>query len=94
MSTGNSTETIQDHTSALKLWRAVINQSVIDSASQKGADRAGVIRWIASDDFDIVCGLAGLNEHTIKRILVSILHEHPARAQYLCKKFIKQIEEL
>ena len=94
MSTGTSIETTQDHTSALKLWRAVISQALIDAASEKKHFKIPVAKWLLTDDFEIVCGLARLNEHTIRRITAEILREHPIRAQILCKRLIDEIEEL
>jgi len=93
MSTGTSTETIQDHTSALKLWRAVLIQAVLDSSSPKRHDRLPVAQWAVSDDFETVCGLARISHYTIRKCLAEILNEQGSiRAEVIGKKMIAELE--
>jgi len=47
-----------------------------------------------SDDFETVCDFAQLKPATIKKILASILSEHPVRAQFILKKLVSEIETL
>tara|TARA_E500000318_G_C3388734_1_gene145079 strand:+ start:37 stop:324 length:288 start_codon:yes stop_codon:yes gene_type:complete len=95
MSTGISTETIQDHSSSLKLWRAVLTQAVIDSYSAKRHYRLPVARWAVSDDFEIVCGMANMSHHTIRKCLAEVLGEQGSiRAEVIGKKIIAELEEI
>jgi len=94
ISFGTSTETTQDHTSALKLWRAVIAQAMVDASSGHKHDRLPVTRWLLHDDFEVVCGLAQLEPQPIRKILAELLHEHPIRAQVMSKVLVQQIESL
>jgi len=93
MSTGTSTEIDQDHTSALKLWRAVISQAVLDSISEKKFLRLSVTRWLFNPDFETVCELAGLSPVVIKRCLAEILKENGSiRGEVLGREMIARIE--
>jgi hypothetical protein len=95
MSTGTSTETIQDHTSSLKLWRAVLIQAVIDSFSPKRHYRLPVARWAVSDDFETVCGMANMSHHTIRKCLAEVLSgQGSIRAEVIGKKMIAELEEI
>lgn len=41
-----------------KLWRAVLGQAVRDICSDDERTRREVLRWTATDDFDVVCEAA------------------------------------
>lgn len=94
-STGTSTEQIQDHSSALKLWRAVLIQAVRDASSPYSYDRVPVARWMMADDFDTVCGMAQLKTPVMSKILGHIIAEpDKIRAQVLGKILVQKIEQL
>lgn len=94
MSIGTSTEKDHDHSSALKLWKAVITQAVVDSYSDKRHDRLPVSRWLVNDDFETVCGLAQVEPYPIKKCLAEILKENGSiRAFVLGRKMIAELEQ-
>lgn len=55
------------------LWCAVVGQTVIDAASTDREIRQEVVDWLESEDFPTVCGMAGLQPHQIRKVIVGIL---------------------
>jgi hypothetical protein len=95
MFTGISIEIDHEQKSALRLWRAVINQAVADSFSEKRHDRVGVSRWLLSKDFETVCDFASFDPRVIKRCIAEILMENGSvRAEVLGKRMITELEEV
>ena len=72
----------------------MISQALYDAASEKRYNRVPVARWLLTEDFEIVCGMASLHPITIKKVFAQVLNETPIRAQVLCKKLVEQIEQL
>lgn len=58
-----------------QLWISVVMQAVIDAASTHAKLKRDVVNWIGSDDFEIVCDMAGMSpvqvRHTINAILAA-----------------------
>lgn len=58
-----------------RLWISVVMQAVIDAASTHKRVKREVISWLGSEDFEIVCGMAGMSPtrtaHTIHAILAA-----------------------
>lgn len=57
------------------LWCSVIGQTVIDAASTDREIRTEVREWLESEDFPVVCGMAGMRKEHIRMVLVEILAE-------------------
>lgn len=72
----------------------MISQALIDASSEKRHNRVPVARWLLTEDFEIVCGMANLHHYTIKKLFAQVLNETPVRAQVICKKLVDEIEQL
>jgi len=72
----------------------VIALAILDASSEKRHFRVPVARWLLTDDFDTVCGLASLNPNTIRKIVSEIMSENPIRAQFMSKQLVEEIESL
>jgi len=56
-----------------KLWISVVMQAAIDAASTNPATRKEVFNWMRSEDFDIVCGMAGMSKTQVRYDMEAIL---------------------
>lgn len=58
-----------------RLWISVVLQAAIDAASSHAEIRRDVVLWLACEDFEEVCGMAGMSpvqiSHEINAILAS-----------------------
>lgn len=58
-----------------RLWISVVMQAAIDAASTHNRIRKEVVEWLGSDDFEVVCGAAGMSpvqvSHDINAILAA-----------------------
>jgi hypothetical protein len=57
------------------LWLHVMAQAVIDATSRDRAIRKEVSDWIAHEDFEIVCGMAGLDPAHIRHAISALLKD-------------------
>ena len=64
------------------LWCAVVGQTVIDAASTDAEIRQEVVDWLESEDFPLVCGMAGLWPHQIRGVIVGILENPDKKAAF------------
>lgn len=55
------------------LWLHVIAQSLIDAASKDKAIKKEVKSWLLTEDFEIVCGMAGMQESWVRSEINAIL---------------------
>lgn len=55
------------------LWIHVLAQSLIDASLNNVEIKSEVAEWAESEDFDIVCGMAGVSPTYVKRELDKIL---------------------
>lgn len=63
------------------LWLHVIAQALIDASSRNREIKTGVRTWRNSEDFEIVCGMAGVSPVYIRYALDAILRDkNPKRA--------------
>ncbi len=70
------------------LFLHVVAQSVIDAASKNKAIKREVALWIDHEDFEIVCGAAGVDPIIIKSLIIKILRDrNRKRAFHLAMKF-------
>jgi hypothetical protein len=58
-----------------RLWISVVMQAAIDAASTHTRIKRDVIIWMRSDDFEVVCDMAGMSPIEVKKHLISILAE-------------------
>lgn len=56
-----------------RLWISVVMQSAIDAASTNKKVKREVIQWLSSEDFDVVCGMAGMSPLQVRHDLNAIL---------------------
>ena len=56
-----------------RLWISVVMQSAVDAASTNPEIKLEVMNWMASDDFDLVCDMAGMSNLQIRHDLNAIL---------------------
>jgi len=57
------------------LWLHVVAQAVIDAASRDRAIRREVSDWIRHEDFEIVCGMAGIEPAYIGQLISALLRD-------------------
>lgn len=63
------------------LWLHVTAQALIDASSRNREIKRGVIDWYNSEDFEIVCGMAGISHTYVSHALNAILRDkNPKRA--------------
>lgn len=55
------------------LWLHVIAQSLIDAASKDKAIKREVKQWLLTEDFEVVCGMAGMREEWVRHAINAIL---------------------
>jgi hypothetical protein len=56
-----------------RLWISVVMQSAIDAASTNKKVKREVFQWLSSDDFEIVCGMAGMSPVQVSHDISAIL---------------------
>lgn len=61
-----------EQSSAYRLWRGVIGQSVRDIYEGDEKARAEVFGWMVSPDFDVVCDLANVHAEDMKDQMVAL----------------------
>ena len=57
------------------LWSHVVAQAVIDAASKDKQIKQEVIDWSQSEDFDIVCGMAGMQAAHVLSTIQAVARE-------------------
>lgn len=62
-----------------RLWISVVMQAAIDAASTNGRVKRGVIKWLAHDDFELVCDMAGMSPRYVSHAINEVL---AAESQY------------
>lgn len=55
------------------LWIHVVCQALIDASLNNKEIKGGVAEWSGSEDFEIVCGMAGISPSYVKRQIDKIL---------------------
>lgn len=54
------------------LWLHVIAQLLIDVTSKRKDIKGEVIEWMSSEDFEVVCGMAGLDPVYMHRLFTTL----------------------
>lgn len=63
------------------LWLHVIAQALIDASSRDREIKLDTIAWHNSEDFEVVCGMAGISAEYVSYALDAILRDkNPKRA--------------
>lgn len=57
------------------LWLHVTAQAMIDAASKDRRIKREVKHWLESEDFEIVCGMAGMQESWVRNAINAILRD-------------------
>lgn len=57
------------------LWLHVTAQAVIDATSRDRAIRREVADWIDDEDFEVVCGMAGLDPAHMRHAISALLRD-------------------
>jgi len=65
-----------------QLWISVVMQAAIDAASTHPEIRKEVIDWMGSDDFDIVCDMAGMSPIFVRESLNMVLCSETQRESF------------
>lgn len=64
------------------LWLHVIAQAMIDAASKDRAIKREVRQWLQLEDFEIVCGMAGMQESWVRHAINAILRDKNQRRAF------------
>lgn len=56
-----------------RLWISVVMQAAVDAASTHKKIKRDVITWLSSDDFEIVCDMAGMSPLQVRHDVNAIL---------------------
>lgn len=80
-----------------RLWISVVMQSAIDAASTHKRIKREVIQWLNSEDFEVVCGMAGMSpvqvSHDINAILAADTQQEAFRKamnfRFLVRSYIE-----
>ena len=57
------------------LFLHVVAQAVIDATSRDKSIRKEVVDWLEDDDFEVVCGMAGLDHSYMRHVITSLLKD-------------------
>ena len=57
------------------LWSHVVAQAVIDAASKDKQIKQDVIEWSQSEDFEVVCGMAGMQAAHVLSVITTVARE-------------------
>lgn len=57
------------------LWLHCVCQAVIDASSRDKAIRKDVSEWLRGEDFEIVCGMAGIEPAYISQLISALLRD-------------------
>jgi hypothetical protein len=74
-----------------RLWISVVMQSAIDAASTNPKVKREVVEWMRSDDFEIVCDMAGMSHLQVRYDLNAILAsdtQHTAFKRAMAFRFL------
>jgi hypothetical protein len=55
-----------------QLWIHVVMQAVIDAASPHPAVKKEIVDWLKSEDFEIVCDMAGMSHIEVRKRLHAV----------------------
>jgi hypothetical protein len=64
------------------LWLHVIAQALIDAASKDKEIRNETKTWLDTEDFEIVCGNAGMREEWVRDAINAILSQKKQKAAF------------
>ena len=56
-----------------RLWIHVVMQAVIDAASTNPKVKVEVVEWLATEDFDEVCGMAAMSPRYVRHEINAVL---------------------
>jgi predicted ATP-grasp superfamily ATP-dependent carboligase len=65
-----------------RLWISVVMQCAIDAASTNPKVKREVIEWMRSEDFEIVCDMAGMSPAQVRHDLNAILGAESQQAAF------------
>lgn len=65
-----------------RLWISVVMQCAIDAASTNPKIKREVVEWMKSDDFEIVCDMAGMSHMQVRHDLNAILAADTQQAAF------------
>lgn len=64
------------------LWLHVIAQALIDAASKDKSIKQEVRQWLELEDFEVVCGMAGMQESWVRHAINAILRDKNQRRAF------------
>lgn len=70
---GRAMNSAKEMTATALLWRSVLAQAVKDVYSGDTGARMEVIRWLKSEDFDVVCEFAEVDIPSMREQLASLI---------------------
>jgi hypothetical protein len=65
-----------------RLWISVVMQAAIDAASTHTRIKRDVITWMRSDDFEVVCDMAGMSHMQVRHDINAILAQDTPQAAF------------
>ena len=79
------------------LWLHVLAQAVIDAASKRREIKREIKEWVDTEDFEYVCGAAGVDEILISALIHRLLRDrnrkrafhHAMRFRFSVRSFIE-----
>lgn len=91
ISFGVSTNTTQEPSSKSILCRHVMLRAIRDAVGGTEAERKDVIRWLASPDFPLICGLAGVPPDEWRRRIADLFRQSTGLRVYYANKMIEEL---
>ncbi len=64
------------------LWLHVLCQLLIDVTSKQKAIKREVVDWMASEDFEIVCGMAGVNHIYMHKLFTALAKDRDKKRAF------------
>ena len=61
-----------DVTSEEYMWRAVVGQSIRDMYLGDEKLREEILRWLTTEDFEVVCGMASIPYFDVKKQILNL----------------------
>lgn len=57
------------------LWLHVLAQTCIDAASKDKQIKREVKEWLNDEDFEVVCGMAGIRQEYVRSVIMTVLRD-------------------
>lgn len=91
ISFGVSIKTTQEPSSKSTLCKHVILRAIKDAVSGTEAERKDVIRWLASPDFPLICGVAGVPPDIWRHRIAELFRQTTGLRVYYANKMIDEL---